>query len=261
MCRRLVTYLAAFGILSGALAACRGRASAEDPRAGPERFLPTTVGQGMPPTYRMALVVGIGDYDQWPALPNSRADAEGVGRVLKERFGFEVIYRTGRLTKQDLCSILCELKEKLDPGMEGTGGMEATSFLFYYTGHGYYDDQKTNQYFLIPSDGSSPSQGPQPRESWLDVAKDLVPAIHWLDADDHPFPPHHTLMILDCCESGRLLQEAQFLKGLQSLSFKKLSWGEPAADSTILEQDLRAPVFEVVTAGKGGVPADISLLP
>jgi formylglycine-generating enzyme required for sulfatase activity len=74
-----------------------------------------------------ALVIGVGNYDHWPSLPNAVKDAKEVSRLLR-RFGFSVtllIEPTAR-----------ELKKALDDFVQNFGQEPDRGLLLYYSGNG-----------------------------------------------------------------------------------------------------------------------------
>jgi formylglycine-generating enzyme required for sulfatase activity len=74
-----------------------------------------------------ALVVGVGNYDKWPSLPNAVKDARDVSWLLK-RLGFEVTLVTDPSSR--------ELKRALDDFVQEAGQEQDRGVVFYYRGNG-----------------------------------------------------------------------------------------------------------------------------
>ena len=137
-----------------------------------------------------ALVIGIGDYagTEWPNLGNARADAEAMGQVLKNRYGFNVIELTD--AKASRGNIL----RTLDQLMHLTAN---DALLIYFAGHGFYDE-KMDEGYWIPYGAQRSRRGQIAKEDWL-----------WNSSIDRVVsasPAKHILLIADTCYGGSLFR-------------------------------------------------------
>ena len=92
-----------------------------------------------------AVVIGIGDYDHWPNLPNAVRDAEEVAGKLEE-LGFKVKLVANPDSRQ-LKSTLSEIARRL-------GTEKNRALLLYYAGHGETTKlaDGTDLGYIIPKD-------------------------------------------------------------------------------------------------------------
>jgi hypothetical protein len=190
----MLTLLAGTGI--GALLLFRSHAPMSDnvARSGPPLTPPpATVAATQTPTYR-ALVIGINRYAPangtgWQELQCARPDAEAIGRVLKNEYGFEV--RTlldEQATRSAMVSTLDEL---------ATGCGEQDALLIYFAGHGIYDE-KLKEGYWIPADARRSAQGRDAKEDWIwnSMLTRLFAAAN----------ARHVLVLADSCYSGALFR-------------------------------------------------------
>jgi hypothetical protein len=137
-----------------------------------------------------ALVIGIGDYagTGWPQLGTARSDAETVGSVLRKRYGFNVLELTDRKATRG------NILRTLDQLMHLT---ENDALLIYFAGHGFYDEQMGEGYW-IPH-GAQRTRMDQPaKEDWLwnsSISRVL-----------NALPARHILLVADTCYGGSLFR-------------------------------------------------------
>lgn len=132
----------------------------------------------------IALVIANDDYDNWDKLRTPKNDAQLVGSVLSERFGFEVSYLYNA-SRRDTLKAIYELSSEVAFN---------DHILVYYAGHGVRDDVTDTAYW-IPSDA--------PRDLRFD----------WISADEiltslKAIQSRHLLLVADSCYSGKLLRGA-----------------------------------------------------
>ncbi|MBP7830910.1 MAG: caspase family protein [Kiritimatiellae bacterium] len=169
-----------------AILAAGGLAGAAAPlRAAPEFTMPA---------YH-ALVIGINDYrhhgaDGWTDLRTARGDAEAVGDVLEQKYGFEVT----RLLDAD--ATRATVLQALDRLVDYT---RDDAVLVYFAGHGFYDET-LDEGFWIPSDARWRTDGQPAREDWIWNAV-LAKMIGASEA-------RHILVIADSCFGGSLFRGA-----------------------------------------------------
>ena len=99
-----------------------------------------------------ALVIGINHYPSpLNQLRTAVNDANAVGKLLHDRYGFQVQYLLDRdATRFNILNALSKLRNSLN---------ENDSLLIYYGGHGYYDHDADKAYWLpVDADsGTSPN--------------------------------------------------------------------------------------------------------
>lgn len=174
-----------------------------------------------------ALVIGIGDYagTGWPKLGTSVADAEALSEVLYSKYGFETTTLTDRqATRGNILRTLDQLMT-LD---------EHDALLIYFAGHGYYDEQMDEGYW-IPF-GAKRLRNNQPaKEDWLWNSS--------LNRILEASPARHILLIADTCYGGSLFRgepsdekSAQWYERAMSIPSRYLITSgnlEPVLDSGI----------------------------
>ncbi len=164
-----------------------------------------------------ALIIGIDKYKHLPNLKIAVKDAKGVGKVLKEDYGFEVELLLNP-NRDQIIDTLDEYREKLGA---------TDNILIYYAGHGWLDEDADRGYWL-PSDAR-----PNRRSRWVSNAT-ITDTLRTLQAK-------HVMVVADSCYSGTLTRSANV--GLRSGEYLKrmskkyarvalVSGGlEPVADS------------------------------
>jgi len=137
-----------------------------------------------------ALVVGIGNYEKWPRLPNAVNDAKEVAAKLKE-LGFEV-----RLvidpTSREMETVLSEMVYEM-------GREKNRALLFYYAGHGETEilADRTKIGYIIPRDCPQLQKDPKGFATHAVSMRDIesVSMRIW---------SKHVLMLFDSCFSGSI---------------------------------------------------------
>ena len=151
------------------------------------------------PVYR-GLLIGINNYEPdggsgWQPLKSARPDAEAIAATLQHGYGFQV--RTLLDAQATRGAILAALDE-----FATTSG-ENDALLVYFAGHGCYDDQLKEGYW-IPADARRTCNGRAPREDWL-----------WNSTLTRIFSAagaRHVLVLADACYSGALFRGDQPLR-------------------------------------------------
>lgn len=171
-----------FGALVLLVAAC-GRQEQATPA-------PKSGAPAAKPLHYHALVIGIGDYTGtgWPQLGTARADAEAVGDILRTGYGFDVVELVDRqATRGNILRALEQLMHLTDND----------ALLIYFAGHGFYDGQMDEGYW-IPY-GAQRSRMEQPaKEDWL-----------WNSSINRVLgavPARHILLVADTCYGGSLFR-------------------------------------------------------
>ncbi|WP_442499623.1 caspase family protein [Methylobacter sp. sgz302048] len=125
-----------------------------------------------------ALIIGINDYKQLPALQTSVNDAKAVDEVLRTRYGYQTRLLIN-VTQHQIMTAFDDLRKELT---------EKDSLLIYYAGLGEIDKNDQSAYWL-PSDAEKANIA-----TWLsnhNVAQQLS-----------ILPAKHILVIADSCYSG-----------------------------------------------------------
>ena len=124
----------------------------------------------------------------WAALKTARADAEAAGRVLEEKYGFNVKrLLDGRATR---AAIMSELDKLVTLGPND-------AVVIYFAGHGYYDGDLGEGYW-IPRNARKRVGDRLAKEDWLwnsSITKVLSAST-----------ARHILVIADSCYAGALLR-------------------------------------------------------
>ncbi|MEY4429093.1 MAG: hypothetical protein RLZZ182_1782, partial [Pseudomonadota bacterium] len=172
-----------------------GAAGAAGTAASPESVLaqaPTAAGQpaaATPPQpalaaagsgRRWALLIANQAYSAWGPLDTPVQDAQAVGDVLRDRYGFDVQWvRNG--TRAQMLQALQTLRSRVGPNDQ---------VLVYYAGHGQMDSVTARGYW-IPVDGDR-----QDVSRWVSVI-DVTDQLSAMSAK-------HVMVIADSCYSGTL---------------------------------------------------------
>lgn len=79
------------------------------------------------PKHRLAFIIGINNYEEWPRLKNPINDARVLSSAL-QRIGFQTTEAIGtKVSRTDIKHMLLDFVEKIDSG---------DIVLFYFAGHG-----------------------------------------------------------------------------------------------------------------------------
>ena len=142
-----------------------------------------------------AIVIGIDEYDEenklgWKNLKTAVRDVQDVGDVLEHKYGFKV----HRLINEN--ASLQQVITTLDKELVALGPSDAA--LVYFAGHGYFDDQYGEGYW-VPYGTPYALDGRPARERWL--SNSLVSEI--LEASR----ARHILVVADSCYGGSLFKK------------------------------------------------------
>jgi hypothetical protein len=137
-----------------------------------------------------ALVIGVGNYENWPKLPNAVNDATEIASKLKD-LGFKVRLIVDP-TSQEMKTALNKMVYKM--GIEVNRGL-----LFYYAGHGETETlaDKTKLGYIIPKDS------PLLKEDPLGFATKAI-SMREIESISLRIKSKHVLMLFDSCFSGSL---------------------------------------------------------
>ncbi len=143
-----------------------------------------------------ALVVGVGDYDKWPSLPNAVKDAGHVSSLLG-RLGFKVTLVTDPTSR--------ELKKALSDFAQKAGREPDRGIVFYYAGNGETQTlaDGTKLGWIIPRDCPLPRDDPKGFANQAISTKDIQTYSEQIQSK-------HVLMLFDSSFSGEVfsLQQA-----------------------------------------------------
>ncbi|MEX2667498.1 HEAT repeat domain-containing protein [Candidatus Uabimicrobium amorphum] len=188
-----------------------------------------------------AIVIGINSYDHFTNLQGPNFDAAEIARVLDERYQFQNILllvdkepltrkgnidtKVGKVSKKLIEDSINELvrAKKIQP---------KDALFFYYAGHGVPG-------YLVTSDSKKDPTTGKPIEKTMVSLKKVAKNLESLNA-------RHTLMVLDCCFSGSLL-EKEYRPDFSHLTNK--AFVDPGGNNLTRVFNRRA--FQIITAGAG----------
>ena len=152
-----------------------------------------------------ALVVGVGQYDQWPLKPEAVNNARDVSWGLK-KLGFTVKLRTN--------PTMAELRASLDEFTHETGGEINRGLLFYYSGNSQsstsLDGKKIGR--IIPKDAPMPGQDREAFEQHSISTDEIVTIANQIQSK-------HVLFLFDAALSADAFQvEPAVLRGINAVS-------------------------------------------
>ncbi|MGA8089137.1 MAG: caspase family protein [Terracidiphilus sp.] len=141
-----------------------------------------------------ALVIGINDYHApLPRLKTPVNDAQAVGKVLEQSYGFKVQYLLNAdATRFNILDALAKLEGTLQP---------ADNLVIYFAGHGYLDP-KTKRAYWMPYDTNS-----------ILSPNRIISDELMNDVSDAP--ARHVLVISDSCYSGDLANTRSAGSGIE----------------------------------------------
>ena len=170
---------------------------------------------GMPPSKRVALVVGNGDYPH-ARLPNARNDARLIASALDSiGFSTEVLVDAG---KAALETAIVRLGERMEHAGSGAFGF------FYFAGHGI---QHEGINFILPVDADLPDV--------RYLRSGAVPVDLVIDEIDRGQYAEATVVALDACRDNRIPDRSSGpLRGLASM--RRVPSGTIVAFATAADQ-------------------------
>ena len=172
-----------------------------------------------------ALIVGNNSYAHLPKLETARNDAQGVEKVLREKYGFETEVLLDA-TRTEILRSLNRIRRRLK---------QNDSFLFYYAGHGVFDKSSDKAYWL-PVDAQ-----PDDDSNWI-IADTITSNIK-------RFSSNHVLVVADSCYSGTMTRSSETeieSKGARDKYLKKML---NKSSRTLMASGGNEPVAD--TGGKG----------
>src|SRR3989442_8576736 len=145
-----------------------------------------------------ALIIGIDKYHYASPLAHARADAEGVARVLRERFAFTESNLTliidEAATRQSILTAF--MRYATDPSVS-----QDDRIFVFFAGHGHtVPGRRGETGFLVPVDGQ---------------IGELASLIRWdeLTRNAELIPAKHVFFVMDACYGGPLLTRRAFRPG------------------------------------------------
>ncbi len=131
-----------------------------------------------------ALIIGINNYENLPALQTAVHDAREVDKILREKYGFTttLLIDPGR---EEIMDGFNKIRTELGP---------KDNLLIYYAGHGEFDTSVNKAYWL-PSDAR-----PDSDTKWI-IVDNITSNIKRMAAK-------HVLVVADSCYSGTLTRSA-----------------------------------------------------
>ena len=140
-----------------------------------------------------AILVGIDDYKKWPRLQYAVRDAEGVGQVLVQKFGFApervITLKNEQATRAGILGAFHDLMER----GKNAGGLQPNDRVFmFFAGHGATRKLSSGRDlgYIVPVDA-----GPD------NLATDAIPMTEIQNIAES-LPAKHELFVMDACYSG-----------------------------------------------------------
>jgi uncharacterized caspase-like protein/peptidoglycan/xylan/chitin deacetylase (PgdA/CDA1 family) len=140
-----------------------------------------------------AILVGIDEYKKWPHLQYAVRDAEGVGQVLVQKFGFApervITLKNGQATRAGILGAFHDLLER----GKNAGGLQPNDRVFmFFAGHGATRKLSSGRDlgYIVPSDADPDN-----------LALDAIPMTEIQNIAES-LPAKHALFVMDACYSG-----------------------------------------------------------
>jgi uncharacterized caspase-like protein len=140
-----------------------------------------------------AILVGIDEYKKWPHLQYAVRDAEGVGQVLVQKFGFApervITLKNAQATR---AGILGAFHDLLEQG-KNAGGLQPNDRVFmFFAGHGATRKLSSGRDlgYIVPYDADPDN-----------LALDAIPMTEIQNIAES-LPAKHELFVMDACYSG-----------------------------------------------------------
>jgi uncharacterized caspase-like protein/peptidoglycan/xylan/chitin deacetylase (PgdA/CDA1 family) len=140
-----------------------------------------------------AILVGIDDYKKWPRLQYAVRDAEGVGQVLVQKFGFApervITLKNEQATRAGILGAFHDLLER----GKNAGGLQPNDRVFmFFAGHGATRKLSSGRDlgYIVPYDADPDN-----------LATDGIPMTEIQNIAES-LPAKHELFVMDACYSG-----------------------------------------------------------
>ena len=175
-----------------------------------------------------ALVIGNNDYQQWDPLQNAIADAEAVGQLLGNQYGFKVKFLKNA-SRTDILKSLNEYRKLLTA---------RDNLLIYYAGHGFWE-KNINRGYWIPVEADL-----EDNSNWI-----LLPTVTDLL---QLMSAKHILVVADSCFAGKLTRSglAQLRPGLTGEA--RMDLLKTLADKRVRTAMTSGGLSPVLDSGGGG---------
>lgn len=136
-----------------------------------------------------ALLIGVGSYDDpgFPPLPNAGRDAEALGSLLKEQFGFQVDVLAGQVSVADMV-------KKLE-GLQARKWRPHDQLLVFFAGHGFIASKDSREGCIAGTDSLSPG-----KSGLLAASRALSHSVLKQALAD--VPCSRVMLVMDSCHSG-----------------------------------------------------------
>jgi peptidoglycan/xylan/chitin deacetylase (PgdA/CDA1 family)/uncharacterized caspase-like protein len=140
-----------------------------------------------------AILVGIDDYKKWPRLQYAVRDAEGVGQLLVQKFGFApervITLKNEQATRAGILGAFHDLLER----GKSAGGLQPNDRVFmFFAGHGATRKLSSGRDlgYIVPYDADPDN-----------LASDAIPMTEIQNIAES-LPAKHELFVMDACYSG-----------------------------------------------------------
>lgn len=187
------------------------------------------------PPRRVALVIGIDRYQYWDVLKNPVFDANTIGDILRDRYGYEVWRLTNNPTVDDIINAIDSLSRQ-----NLIGPMDQV-FVFF-AGHGFVDPLSGTGH-LIASDSK---KGTKPTDVRSMIQHNYL--INLLNS----MSCKHLMLVIDACYSGSIQQATGPLNASQCdfkipINWKNLYIG--LNNEQYIQRNMQCPTRRYITSG------------
>ena len=172
-----------------------------------------------------ALIIGNNNYKYLRKLETAKKDAQGVAKILKQKYGFDTKILLDAL-RDDIVSTINHYRRILT---------EHDSFLLYYAGHGEFD-KKANKAYWLPVDARSDDD-----TNWI-LADRITSNIRRISSN-------HIIVVADSCYSGTFTRRAVTDLSTTGERARYLKKMQAKISRTLLASGGNEPVSD--TGGKG----------
>lgn len=187
------------------------------------------------PPRKIALVIGIDRYQYWDALNNPVFDANTIGNILTDVYGFEVWRLTANPTVDDIINAIDSLSRQ-----NMSGPMD--QIFVFFAGHGFVDPLSGTGH-LIASDSK---KGTKPTDVRSMIQHNYL--INLLNS----IKCKHLLLVIDACYSGSIQQATGPVHPSQCdfripINWKNLYMG--LSNEQYIQRNMQCPTRRYITSG------------
>ncbi|MBP7346756.1 MAG: caspase family protein [Sediminibacterium sp.] len=184
---------------------------------------------------QLALVIGVNNYLNYNQLNNPILDANTLGDVLKEKYGFEIWRLTDNPTLSDITKMIGKLKQEQLNG-------PYDRFVLFFAGHGYVDES-TGTGHLVASDSKKQKE---------DSKFETVVQHNYLINELEKLNCKHVLLVIDACYSGSIQKAIDFKDNDDCNYTIPINWKNlygKISDEQYIKRNIACPTRRYITSG------------